>query len=144
VLNLCSFDFVMKLSCSLIRIIFILCIAWSSEGYNTKFKNVKCTSSNRSVFSNYTCFVKAYNRKSAVLNVRVKFLKPLSEIYSNFSLYYKQSTSIYYRKIMSGHVNYCDFLNDQNDNPVTKWILTVIRKSLPKNTFHPCPYDVSE
>jgi hypothetical protein len=45
-----------------------------------RFKNARCSTSNITMSPNYGCFVKAYNRKVAKLNVFVDVKKPVYEI----------------------------------------------------------------
>jgi hypothetical protein len=46
-----------------------------------KYKAVKCTSSNKTLNSNYTCKIKAYNRYTSKLAVLMDFVVPMDESY---------------------------------------------------------------
>jgi hypothetical protein len=111
-------------------------------GFYTKFKKVKCLSSNLTLFPNYKCYIKAYNRQTALPNVFVKFTRPVTEVFANFSLQYRQPTNIFYRNIMNGNANVCDYLSNRNNHPLAAWIVKILRNSLPKSVIHPCPYKV--
>lgn len=37
----------------------------------------------------------------------------------------------------------CSFLNGTADNVILKWILGLIKDSLPQGLIHPCPYSVN-
>jgi len=45
-----------------------------------KFRNAECSSSNQSIYNNYTCFVKAVSRVNATLNFSIHFKAPVNDV----------------------------------------------------------------
>lgn len=124
-----------------------------------KFKGVDCSSSNKSIYGNYTCFIKPVSRHKATLNVRAHLRRPIYKVYAssfpisfnqlniifnhlqgNYEVYYKKITT-YYRKVINvKKVEVCSIMNGTSPN--VNWVLELVRSTIPKGIEHSCLYEV--
>lgn len=102
------------------------------------YKSVKCTSSNITL-SGFKCFVKAYSRTNATLNIFVNISKPVFKAYVTYDHRYK-SLSNSQRSIINSTSEVCSILNGTENNIVFKWIIEQI--PILGSILHPCPYQV--
>lgn len=53
---------------------------------------------------------------------------------------HRDTTSIYYNTVINNTINFCDFLNGTDNNPLARFFIDEIKDSLPKTFLHACPY----
>jgi Protein of unknown function (DUF1091) len=126
-----------------------------------KIRSLKCTSSNKSISSNFKCFAKSYSRKFSTMNFDYFMTRPLFNImvsvnswnkfmthFENFTqmhLEFKHGGGItpYYNTIINATLNFCEYLNGTKSNPVIKFVLDAMEGRLPNTMIHPCPCEGS-
>jgi len=126
-----------------------------------KPRKVKCTSSNKSIRSNFKCFCKSYSREVSVINFDFYFTRPIyNAMVCYFFLNLKESMTLslftswsiqvhvdmkhrsitpYFNSVINTTVNFCGFLNKTDNNLVSKFLFDVILRTFPKKLFRPCP-----
>lgn len=106
--------------------------------YMTRFRAVECQNhQNQTAYFTF-CYVKSYSRNTSTLNFGIQVVKPL-EIY--FRLIANYRYGLIYREILDSKlVDYCQLMKNVGTNPIIKFMIDSIKKSVPK-LFHACPYE---
>lgn len=137
----------------------VILILETSGVIKTRFKSMKCTVLNKTVYTNDFCYVKAYSRNYATLNWgetrRYPVGPPLIVIfYDNswsssflsitfFIIFqikgvFKYRYGNIFREIMHVEFDLC-FLSGKAENPITKTFAAILKKSVP-GLFQGCPF----
>lgn len=103
------------------------------------YKSVKCTTSKITI-SNVKCFVKAYSRTNATLNVYANLTRSIYSMNVMYDHSYR-SLSNSQRSIINVTTEICSILNGTASNPVLEWVRGMIKEL--DSVLHPCPYEVS-
>jgi hypothetical protein len=128
-----------------VHIVSIAIVAISASytiSLNANLKSIKCSSSNITIYPNYTCFLKAFKRNVAALTILTFIRKNTFKCNIDTIASFKQKTSAYYRTITNATSDFCSFMSGNDINPVLKLIYDVIIDQFPKEMNHPCPFVV--
>lgn len=107
------------------------------------FKSSKCSASNLTIRSNFSCFVKAQRRNVGAISFKVFIIQKINHCFLDAQFFYKQKTSNYFRTIINNTINVCEFLKGTDNNPLIKAGIDIIRDYIKKEYLHPCPYNVN-
>jgi len=78
-----AFSFVSKMFAKnilLFAIILLICCTIQISSKFFKFRSIKCTSSNKTLQSDFKCFLKAYSRRNTTLNIIATITDPIYDM----------------------------------------------------------------
>lgn len=105
--------------------------------YTSKFFAVTCSSTDNSTAYFTFCYAKSYSRTISTLNFGVQILKSFNLLVQITASYRYGNI---YREVMDTKlIDWCSVMNGINSNLFLKFILDIIRDSIPK-LFQKCPY----
>ncbi|KRJ99366.1 uncharacterized protein LOC26534723 [Drosophila yakuba] len=117
-----------------------LVIMYLIEGAHSlvEFTNFQCESLDRNFCGFEYCHIKSVNRTYKYISLKVNLYKtPVSSVKVNTAIYKRLSG--YKPFLYNVTVDGCKFLENQNSNPVSKFIFSVFKDV--SNLNHSCPYD---
>jgi hypothetical protein len=124
----------------------------SSQFISTRFKSVFCNSVAEIITVKF-CFVRAYSRTLATLNLGFYYPKALVKpvdvdiqtsqqllFQVTFSFLYKYGTI--YRQVLKTKAEWCEIMDQRDKNPLIGMVVDLLYPSVPQ-LFHECPYGVT-
>jgi len=128
-------------SAFLLEFIF-LSLAGAAEKPNyTRIKSIECKSLDNKTITFEFCYVKAYSRKLVTLNMKYNIVRRLQKpIYVQYIAGRKTSGNTCQQYYKSDLFDFCDFMDENNANPLVKSIVNVLNYTAPQ-LFHKCPYE---
>jgi hypothetical protein len=106
--------------------------------YIARFKSAECKNFDNTTIVVSKCFVKAYSRSLSTFNIVNTIVKPVTKpVYLQFIMHYRYG--LIYREIFNSHKrDFCEFLDNQDSNPILKLSFLNVFKSMP-NFPKKCP-----
>ncbi|KAG5666832.1 hypothetical protein PVAND_014842 [Polypedilum vanderplanki] len=93
-------------------------------------------------YPNYTCYAKSWSRTISTMNGYMLLRRPISEAYTDSTLYYKYGTI--YREVMKlPKFELCNLMELSKNNILLRQIFVAAMAAAP-GFVHPCPYEVIE
>ncbi|CAO1324870.1 unnamed protein product [Diamesa serratosioi] len=103
-----------------------------------RFTKVECSNSVNKTFVKGYCFVKAYSRNYASLNFGGLLIRTLTKLYVELTTYYRYGT-VYKQIIRTPRVEWCSFMDGNDQNIMMRMVVDLIRDSAPA-LLKKCPY----
>jgi hypothetical protein len=107
--------------------------------YSAKFRGIECLSTDNSTAAFKFCYVKNYSRKMSTLNFGIEIQRKIQSIYIQLVASFRYG-NIYREIVDTKLLNWCQIMDGADYNLFFKFILDIIRQSIP-GLFHKCPYE---
>ncbi|CAO1313183.1 unnamed protein product [Diamesa hyperborea] len=114
-----------------------------AKGVQTfRFTKIECWTSGITLKPNYQCYVKAYSRTYAAMNVNWTFNRPLTDFKASVTMEYKYVTT-FRQTYATESVDFCSLMNKNTiPNVFYEMVFNAIRDSGLDSILHHCPYNV--
>jgi len=125
------------------RVLFWLLLLLGSFAWTScvliKFKSMTCSSSNKTISPDFSCFIKTAAGKTT-MNMIFNVTKPVYNFKIRYDVTRGATDESEARTIINVTMRMCSFLNGTIRDPASKWIITKLKKSFKPGFLHSCPY----